>query len=374
MYKQYYEEETNILNTEILNTYFNLRILQTDFASIKENIIVKKYKIMYNYIGDKMNLEDINVEKELKIIYMGTPEFSATVLKGLIENYKIRAIVTQPDKKVGREQKVLFPPVKQVGIDNTILVLQPNKIMDEYQALKDMEPDLIITCAYGKILPREILELPRLGCINVHASLLPKLRGGAPIHRAIINGYKKTGVTIMYMSEGMDEGDMISAKETEITETDTAQTLHDRLSIIGRDLLIETLPSILNKTNNRIKQNNDEATYGFVIKREDEKLDFSKSKTQVYNKIRGLNSWPGAYCLMDGKILKIWESEKSNNIFDDKLNGEITNIYDNGFGVKVSDGEIIIKTVQPEGKKKMSAKDYASGMINKGSFIGKILE
>ena len=329
---------------------------------------------MYNYIGDKMNLEDINVEKELKIIYMGTPEFSATVLKGLIENYKIRAIVTQPDKKVGREQKVLFPPVKQVGIDNTILVLQPNKIMDEYQALKDMEPDLIITCAYGKILPREILELPRLGCINVHASLLPKLRGGAPIHRAIINGYKKTGVTIMYMSEGMDEGDMISAKETEITETDTAQTLHDRLSIIGRDLLIETLPSILNKTNNRIKQNNDEATYGFVIKREDEKLDFSKSKTQVYNKIRGLNSWPGAYCLMDGKILKIWESEKSNNIFDDKLDGEITNIYDNGFGVKVSDGEIIIKTVQPEGKKKMSAKDYASGMINKGSFIGKILE
>ena len=328
---------------------------------------------MYNYIGDKMNLEDINVEKELKIIYMGTPEFSATVLIGLIENYKIRAIVTQPDKKVGREQKVVFPPVKQVGIDNTILVLQPNKIMDEYQALKDMEPDLIITCAYGKILPKEILELPKLGCINVHASLLPKLRGGAPIHRAIIDGYTKTGVTIMYMDEKMDEGDMISFKETEITETETAETLHDKLSIIGRDLLLETLPSILNKTNNRIKQNNEEATYGFVIKREDEKIDFSKTKKQIYDQIRGLNSWPGAYCTLDNKILKIWESTKTNNNFPEKLNGEITNIYENGFGVKVSDGELIITQVQPEGKKKMSSIDFIRGMQNKGSLIGKIL-
>ena len=328
---------------------------------------------MYNYIGDKMNLEDINVEKELKIIYMGTPEFSATVLKKLIENYKIRAIITQPDKKVGREQKVIFPPVKQVGIENTILVLQPNKIMDEYLTLKEMEPDLIITCAYGKILPKEILELPRLGCINVHASLLPKLRGGAPIHRAIINGYTKTGVTIMYMSEGMDEGDMISFKETEITETETAETLHDKLSIIGSELLIETLPSIINKTNNRIKQNNDEATYGFIIKREDEKIDFSKTKKQIYDQIRGLNSWPGAYCTLDNKILKIWESTKSNNSFPEKLNGEITNIYENGFGVKVSDGEIIITQVQPEGKKKMSSIDFIRGMQNKGSLIGKIL-
>ena len=328
---------------------------------------------MYNYIGDIMNLEDVNVEKELKIIYMGTPEFSATVLKGLIENYKVRVIITQPDKKVGREQKIVYPPVKQVGLDNTILVLQPNRIMDEYQALKEMEPDLIITCAYGKILPKEILELPRLGCINVHASLLPKLRGGAPIHRAILNGYTKTGMTIMYMSEKMDEGDIISQKEVEITETDTAETLHDKLSVVGRDLLLETLPSILNKTNQRIKQNNAEATYGFVIKREDEKVDFTKTKHQVYNRIRGLNSWPGAYCLVDGKILKLWESEKSDRIFEDKLNGEVTDIYDNGFGVKVSDGEIIIKTVQPEGKTKMSAKDYACGMVNKGSFIGKML-
>ena len=158
------------------------------------------------------------------------------------------------------------------------------------------------------------------------------------------------------------------------TEEETAETLHDKLSVIGRDLLLETLPSIINKTNQRIKQDNSKATYGFIIKREDEKIDFSKSKKQIYNQIRGLNSWPGAYCLIDGKILKVWESRKSDNIFESKINGEITNIYDDGIGVKVSDGEIVLKTVQPEGKKKMNAKDYASGMINKGFLVGKILE
>ena len=321
-----------------------------------------------------MNLENINVEKEIKIIFMGTPDFSVPILKGLIENYKVRAIVTQPDKMVGRSQKIVFPPIKQVGIDNTILVLQPDKIRNEIETIKEMQPDLIVTCAYGKILPKELLEIPKLGCINVHASLLPKLRGGAPIHHAIIDGYKKTGITIMYMNEKMDEGDIISQKEIDITETETASTLHDKLSILGRNLLLETLPSIINKKNSRIKQDNDNATYGFVIKREDEKIDFTKTKREIYNQIRGLNSWPGAYCLIDGKILKIWESKKSDNMFPNKIDGEITNIYDEGFGVKVNDGEIIIKTVQPEGKTKMKASDYARGMTNKGNFIGKVLE
>ena len=321
-----------------------------------------------------MNLEDVNVEKELKILYMGTPEFSATVLKGLVSNYKIRAIVTQPDKKVGREGKILYSPVKQIGIDNTILVLQPDRLMDIYDDLKDMELDLIITCAYGKILPVEVLELPRLGCINVHASLLPKLRGGAPIHRAIINGYSKTGITIMYMSKGMDEGDIISQREIPIDILDTAETLHDKLSVLGRDLLLDTLPSIINGTNSRIPQDDSLATYGYVIKREDEKLDYSKSKRQVYNKIRGLNSWPGAYTLVDGTILKVWESRISDNVFSDKLDGEVTAVYPDGFGIKVSDGEIVFLTVQPEGKTRMSACDYARGMVNKGNFVGKIFE
>lgn len=329
---------------------------------------------MYNDSGDCMNLEDINVKKDLKILYMGTPEFSAIVLKGLVSNYKLRAIVTQPDRKVGREGKVLFSPVKQIGIDNTILVLQPERVMDIYEDLRDMELDLIITCAYGNILPPAILELPRLGCINVHASLLPKLRGGAPIHRAILNGYSKTGITIMYMSKGMDEGDIISQREIPIDLLDTAETLHDKLSVLGRDLLIETLPSIINGTNSRTPQDDSLATYGYVIKREDEKLDFSRSKRQVYNKIRGLNSWPGAYTLVDGSILKVWESRISDNVFSDKLDGEVTAVYPDGFGIKVSDGEIVFLTVQPEGKTKMSAVDYANGMVNKGNFVGKIFE
>lgn len=322
----------------------------------------------------KLDLEKINIEKELKIIFMGTPDFSVPILKGLIENYKVRAIVTQPDKLVGRKQKLVSPPIKQVGNENTILVLQPEKLKDETITLKEMEPDLIVTCAYGKILPKEILDIPRLGCINVHASLLPKLRGGAPIHRAIINGHKKTGITIMYMNEKMDEGDIISQKEIEIEEKDTASTLHDKLSILGKELLLETLPSIINKTNTRTKQNNDEASYGFVITRNDEKINFNKTKREIYNQIRGLNSWPGAYCLIENKILKVWESSISDKIFPDKINGEITNIYDEGFGIKVVDGEIIFKIIQPEGKNKMNASDYARGMVNKGKFIGKILE
>lgn len=319
-----------------------------------------------------MNLEDLNVEKELKIIYMGTPEFSATVLEGLLKEYKIRAIVTQPDRPSGREDKVKYSPVKEVAIKNAILTLQPEKIKDAVDEILLLEPDLIITCAYGQILPKQLLDYPKLGCINVHASLLPKLRGGAPIHRAIINGYKETGITIMYMDEKMDEGDMISQKSLLIDELDTAESLHDKLSIMGRDLLLETLPSILNGTNQRTKQDASLATYGFVIKREDEKLDFSKTQKDIYNRVRGLNSWPGAYCQFEGKIIKVWECYKTNNYFGDKIDGEITNIYKDGIGVKVSNGEIVLKIIQPEGKKKMLATDFANGMANKESLIGKI--
>lgn len=319
-----------------------------------------------------MNLEDLKVEKELKIIYMGTPDFSAAVLEGLLKEYKIRAVVTQPDRPSGRGDIVHYSPVKKLAMESAILTLQPEKIKDAVDEILALEPDLIITCAYGQILPKEILDYPKLGCINVHASLLPKLRGGAPIHRAIINGYKETGVTIMYMDERMDEGDIISSESLLIDDNDTAETLHDKLMIMGRDLLLKTLPSILDGTNNRTKQDDSLATYGFVIKREDEKLDFSKTQKEVYNKVRGLNSWPGAYCQFDGKIIKIWECYKTDNYFGEKIDGEITNIYKDGIGVKVSNGEIVLKVIQPEGKKKMLATDFANGMANKESLIGKI--
>ncbi|MCI9435063.1 MAG: methionyl-tRNA formyltransferase [Bacilli bacterium] len=321
-----------------------------------------------------MNLDDIKIDKELKIIFMGTPTFSVPILEALIKDYKVRAVVTQPDKEVGRGGNVSFSPIKKVAMANTILTLQPDHIRDAVDEILALEPDLIVTCAYGQILPRAILDYPRYGCINVHASLLPKYRGGAPIHRAIMAGAKKTGITIMYMNPRMDEGDIISQSEIEVSETETASSLHDKLSILGAKLLIETLPSILAGTNNRIPQDSSKATYGFIIKREDEKIDFGKTKKEVYNQIRGLNSWPGSYCMCDGKILKVWESYITENYFPNKFNGEITNIYRDGFGVKVENGEVVFTIVQPEGKPKMHATDFINGLANKGKIIGKVLE
>ena len=318
-----------------------------------------------------MNIEDVEVKKELKIVFMGTPEFSVSVLDALIKNYKVKAVVTQPDKQVGRNGKIAKPPVKILAEENNILVLQLNKVRDEYQEIIDLNPDIIITCAYGQILPKELLDYPRLGCINVHASLLPKLRGGAPIHRAIINGEIKTGITIMYMAPGMDDGDIITQKEIEITDIDTASTLHNKLSILGSELLIETLPSIIEGTNKRVPQNNDEATLAPIIKPEDELLDFNKTTKQIYDKIRGLNSFPGAYFILNGKRFKVYESLKTSDYFPENINGEIVKIYKEGIGIKTSDGVIVLTVIQPEGKSKMQARSYINGL--KESLIGKIV-
>jgi len=320
-----------------------------------------------------MRLEDVNVLKEPSIVFMGTPEFSVPVLQALIKNYKVKAIVTQPDKINGRNNKITFSPVKQVGIDNTILVLQPANIKEEYEEILALEPDLIITCAYGQIIPRELLNYPRLGCINVHASLLPKLRGGAPINRAIMEGYTKTGITIMYMNSGMDAGDIITQEEVEILDIDTYTSLHDKLKILGRDLLIKTLPSIIDGTNTRTKQDESQVTYGFVIKKEDARIDFSKKRRQIINLIRGLNEVPGAYCYFEGKLLKVFDAYITPN-FVQGYDGQITALYKDGIGVKVSNGEIVLTKVQLEGKNKMNAKDFINGLKDKDELIGKILD
>ena len=289
---------------------------------------------------------------------MGTPEFSVPVLEALIENTDVIAVVTQPDKIVGRKGEVLYSPIKNVAIKNNIKIFQPLKIRKEFDEIISLHPDLIVTCAYGQIIPSEILTSPKYGCINVHASLLPYLRGGAPIHHAIIDGYQKTGITIMYMNEKMDEGDIISQSETLITDSDTTEILHDRLSIMGRELLIKVLPSIFDGTNARIAQDNSKATYGFNIKREDEKIDFNKSRREIFNQIRGLNSWPGAYTTLDGNILKVWESKIGAESNLDIDNGTILGLTKDGIKVKCSDGEIILTVIQPEGKKKMAVNSY----------------
>ncbi len=321
-----------------------------------------------------MDIEKINIEKEVKIIFMGTPEFAVPILEGLINNYNVRAVVTQPDRPVGRNGQIQSSPIKQLAGKHTILVLQPEKVRDDWRQIIEFDPSLIITCAYGQLLPRELLVYPKYGCINVHASLLPKLRGGAPIHHAIIDGHSKTGVTIMHMSPKMDAGDIISQAEIPIDEKDTTASLHNKLSILGRDLLLQTLPSIIDGTAPRIKQEESEITFGLNIRPEDERIDFSKNRRQIYNQIRGLNSWPGAYCMFEGKRMKIWESYIKEDSFPTGFNGQITNLYEDGIGVKVGNGEIVFTILQPEGKSPMRAANYLNGLQNKTSLIGRIME
>lgn len=306
---------------------------------------------------------------DTKVVFMGTPDFSVPILEGLIENYNVIGVVTQPDKIVGKNKVPSNTPVKVCALKHNIKVLQPEKIKIDYQDVLNLNPDIIITCAYGQIIPKEILDCPKYGCINVHASLLPKLRGGAPIHHAIIDGYDKTGITIMYMVEKMDAGDIISCVETKIDDTDNVGKLHDRLSIMGRNLLIDTLPSIINGTNSRTKQKEEDVTYAWNIKKEEEIIDFNKTSREVFNHIRGLNPFPGAYSILDNKVFKIYESRIGSS--KKNIPGQIINIYKDGIGISTSDGEIIITLIKPFGKKLMSVRDYLNGIKDKDSLIGK---
>ncbi len=304
---------------------------------------------------------------------MGTPEFSVPILKMLIKNYNVVGVVTQPDREVGRK-KVLTPsPIKQTAMEFNIPVITPEKLRIEYEKVLAFKPDIIVTCAYGQILPNEILNYPKYGCINVHASLLPKYRGGAPIQRAIMNGEVKTGITIMYMNEGMDTGDMIEKKELIIENHDNYDEVSKKLSVIGTDLLEDVLPKVIKGKIKRTIQDNEDATYAPIIKREDEKLDFNKTTFEIYNHIRALSTTPGAYAILDNKVVKIYSSRMSDHIHPNKKNGEIVKIYDDGIGISTSDSEIVITDIKIEGKNKMSVKQYLNGK-NADELLGKIFE
>lgn len=312
-------------------------------------------------------------KEKLRIVFMGTPDFSVPVLEGLIENYKVIGVVTQPDKEVGRKHEIKFSPVKETAIKHQIPVFQPKSIKKEYQEIVNLKPDLIVTCAYGQMIPKILLDCPQYHAINVHASLLPKLRGGAPIHKAIINNYTRTGITIMYMVEKMDAGDILAQKETIIKNEDTAGSLHDRLSIMGRELLLETIPDLIEGKITPIPQNEEEVTYAWNITREEEKIDFTKRTIDIYNQIRGLNPCPGAYAILEGKIVKIYASRISESFFTTKKDGEIGKIYEDGIGVSTRDGEIIITELQWEGKKKVKVKEFFHGFDGQ-KLLGKIFE
>lgn len=310
--------------------------------------------------------------KNTKVVFMGTPEFAVPILDGLIKNYNVVLVVSQMDKEKDRKGKLLYTPVKKLAIDNKIPVYQPSNINNEYDEILKYDPDIIITCAYGQIIPKVLLDYPKYGCINVHASLLPKLRGGAPIHRAIMNGDKETGITIMYMDLKMDNGDIISQKKIPILEDDNLDSLYDKLSKLGSSLLLETLPLILNNKNERIKQDENNVSYGYNINREEERIDFNDKSINIHNKVRSLSSRPGAYCYLNDKRLKIYKTLLTETISKDAP-GTIMDINKIGIYVCTGDYDIIIKDLQLEGKKRCLVKDFING-INIEEFKGRIIE
>ena len=290
---------------------------------------------------------------------MGTPDFAVPILETLIQNTNVVLVVSQPDKKVGRKQILTKTPIHEVADKYGIPVFQPEKIKNDYERILEVKPDIIITCAYGQIIPKVLLDLPRLGCINVHASLLPKLRGGAPLHHAIIDGLDKTGVTIMYMDEAMDTGDIISTISYDIKSSDTTEDIHDTLRELGAKLLIDTLPSIVLGTNRRIKQNETEATYGYNIKREEEHIDFNKSGILIDRLVRGLYSWPLANTIIGDTEYKIvagyFVKGKGNP-------GMISDISKKVLGIGCLDGTYYVTKIKPAGKKIMDIKDFLNGI------------
>ena len=290
---------------------------------------------------------------------MGTPDFAVPILETLIQNTNVVLVVSQPDKKVGRKQILTKTPIHEVADKYGIPVFQPEKIKNDYERILEVKPNIIITCAYGQIIPKVLLELPRLGCINVHASLLPKLRGGAPLHHAIIDGLDKTGVTIMYMDEAMDTGDIISTISYDIKSSDTTEDIHDTLRELGAKLLIDTLPSIVTGTNRRIKQNETEATYGYNITREEEHIDFNKRGILIDRLVRGLYSWPLANTIIGDTEYKIvagyFVKGKGNP-------GMISDISKKVLGIGCLDGTYYVTKIKPAGKKIMDIKDFLNGI------------
>jgi len=299
---------------------------------------------------------------------MGTPQFSVPVLQMLHEEgYDIKAVVTQPDRPVGRKRVLTPPPVKAAALELGLPVIQPEKLRgsEELQEIIALNADIVVTAAFGQILPKELLDAPRLGCINVHASLLPKYRGGAPIHQAVLDGEAETGVTIMYMAVKLDAGDIISQKSMAIEDHHTTGQLFDELSIIGRDLLKETLPKIIEGTNDRIVQDESKVTFASNISREQERIDWSKNARQIFNQVRGLNSWPVAYTTLHDENVKLWATRVSEETTTEAP-GTVISKSKKFFTVATGEGQAIdILELQPAGKKAMPAVNYLNGVGSK---------
>lgn len=319
---------------------------------------------MYNHFGV------INYMK--RILFMGTPEFACGILRCLVENkYNVVGVVSQPDKKVGRKQVLTPTPVKSLALSYGIEVLQPASIKDIYEEIKAMDIDCIVTCAYGQFVPTNILELAKVRCINVHASILPKYRGGAPIHKCIIAGETVSGVSIMEMVKKMDAGGVCHVKTVDILENDTMGSLHDKLMICGQEALLEVIDQVLDNTAVFVDQDEQNATFAWNVSKEEEKIDFSLKGMKVYNHIRGLIPVPAGYAYLDGKKIKFHEVSILHQT-SSKQSGTILEMKDDALHVSLEDKILLIYILQPEGKPKMKAKDYYNGQGKQ--LIGKIFE
>jgi methionyl-tRNA formyltransferase len=299
-----------------------------------------------------------------RIVLMGTPNFALAPFKALIESgYNIVGLVSQPDRKVGRKQEMAATPTKQLALMHGIKVYQPESIKKDYGFMLELKPDLIITCAYGQFIPNEVLLLPKLGAINIHGSLLPKYRGGAPIHHAIMNDEKETGISIMKMAAKMDAGDVYSQHKLTIDKTDSYDTLAAKMSNLAKDAILKDLPLIIEAKLKAKPQEEKLVTLGYNITASQEKIDWNMPAQKIYNLIRGLSSIPGAHTLFDGSILKIFKGEITQKL-SSKLPGSVVAL-DDGIVVATSSYDYRIIELQLAGKKRMSAKELINGLRNK---------
>ncbi len=311
----------------------------------------------------------------MKIVFMGTPDFAVPSLEMLVnEGYEVVAAVTQPDKPKGRGNKLTAPPVKEFALLHGINVLQPEKIKtpEFIEQIRALNPDLLITAAYGKILSKDLLEVPTKGCINVHGSLLPAYRGAAPINWAVINGEKKTGITTMFTDVGLDTGDMLLKKELEINPDMTVGELHDKMAVLGAEVLKETLIELKKGTLKRIPQQDSESTYAPMMNKELGLIDWNKTAQQVHNLVRGTDPWPGAYTFLNGNRMRVWKTSLTNEKSDSHNTGQIIEVSDDGILVKCSDEYILIREIQFDSSKRMNVRDYIRGhQIDAGEILGK---
>ena len=299
----------------------------------------------------------------MKILFMGTPDIASGCLEKLIEKkYDVIGVVTQPDKQVGRGKKIVFSPVKQVAIENNLPVYQPVKAKEEsfVKEIKDLNPDVIVVVAYGQLLSKEFLNIPKYGCVNVHVSLLPKYRGAAPINWVIINGEEKTGVSTMFMDEGLDSGDIILQSEFKLDDEITAGELHDWMTLEGSKVLCETLDLIKEGKAPRTPQNHDEFSYAPIMDKNLGHVDFSKTAKEIHNLVRGVNPWPSAYTTYMDKKMKIWKTK----VLDQKSTKEpgiILKVDKEGIKVSTKDKVILITEIQMPNKKRMEVKEFIKG-------------